>query len=110
MLINVELGNRVPDTVQDQFRAILDSNVMIPSLSHYVRYGYHFLKALFLVLLLMELLVFSKPGEQEIIRRLSTIYIASLIILCKIGIDLSINMRSSISLCWKQTLVATKKL
>ena len=34
---NAELGERVPEAIQDQFKGILESNVMIPSLSHYVR-------------------------------------------------------------------------
>ena len=37
LLTQSELGERVPEAVQDQFKGILDSNVMIPSLSHYVR-------------------------------------------------------------------------
>lgn len=32
-----ELGERVPEAIQDQFKGILESNVIIPSLSHYVR-------------------------------------------------------------------------
>lgn len=35
-----EFGNRVPETLQQQFEEILDGDVMIPSLSHYVKYGY----------------------------------------------------------------------
>lgn len=35
-----ELGNRVPETLQQQFEEILGGDVMIPSLSHYVKYGY----------------------------------------------------------------------
>ncbi|KAI9740104.1 MAG: anaphase promoting complex subunit 5 [Claussenomyces sp. TS43310] len=31
-------GNRVPDKVRDQLQRVLDSNVIIPSLSHYVRF------------------------------------------------------------------------
>jgi hypothetical protein len=32
-----ELGNRVPETLQEQFKEVLDGDVMIPSLSHYVK-------------------------------------------------------------------------
>jgi hypothetical protein len=35
-----ELGDRVPETIQQKFEEILDGDIMIPSLSHYVRYGY----------------------------------------------------------------------
>lgn len=35
-----ELGNRVPETLQQQFEEVLEGDVMIPSLSHYVKYGY----------------------------------------------------------------------
>ena len=34
----LEIGNRMPDEVKVQFRRMLESDVTIPSLSHYVKY------------------------------------------------------------------------
>lgn len=34
----LELGSRIPVEVKDKFQSLLDQSVMIPSLSHYLKY------------------------------------------------------------------------
>jgi hypothetical protein len=85
-----EIGNRVPEALQDQFKGILDSNAIVPSLSHYVKYA-KILSSLLVEILSNMSTAFLMPGEQEIFLRPLTTCIDSSIIPCKTEIDYSTN-------------------
>jgi anaphase-promoting complex subunit 5 len=38
MLMCAEYGNRIPFEVKDSFRSVLEDSIMVPSLSHYLKY------------------------------------------------------------------------
>ena len=44
-----EFGTRIPAEVNDKFKSLLDDSIMIPSLSHYLKYANQFLPCPFLL-------------------------------------------------------------
>lgn len=78
--------------VQNQFKGVLDSNVLTPSLSHYVR-CVMWLIAYIASAGLTIVPVSSMHGELGIIQRPLIIFIDSLITQCKTETVSSINMR-----------------
>ena len=55
-----EFGDRIPVEVKDRFRSVLNDSILIPSLSHYLRYASHCLPYGLLLLIYKQL-----PGCLE---------------------------------------------
>ena len=85
-----ELGNRIPVEVKENFKHVLDESIMIPSLSHYLKYVFQTLAGNSC----SRFTASWMPGELAIILHLSIIFIVILTTPCRIEIDSFISMLS----------------